>query len=66
MIWDGQSDRAHIPLKSGRARINEFIRSTFVRAGWVLSEAKSIFDNNVTELPGFAWCPYPNCPMPTD
>ena len=33
-----------------RTRINEFIRSTFVRAGWVLSEAKSIFDNNVTEL----------------
>ena len=33
-----------------RTRINEFIRSTFVRAGWVLSEAKPIFDNNVTEL----------------
>ena len=33
-----------------RTRINEYIRLTFVRAGWVLSETKSIFANNVTEL----------------
>ena len=49
MTWDGQSDQV-IPLKSAIALINDFIRSTFVRAGWVLSETKSLFDNSVTEL----------------
>ena len=33
-----------------RTRINDFIRSTFFRAGWVLSETKSIFDNTGQKL----------------
>ena len=33
-----------------RARIMNFIRDTFLNAGWVLSDTKCIFDSNVTSL----------------
>ena len=33
-----------------RARITNFIRDTFLNAGWMLSATKCIFDSNVTSL----------------